>query len=160
LRTHSVYADAAADHRHEVVDAHWRPWLTDPAAMAALAERSGIETRAILALAPPGYRLARAKRCALDGRPFLHLVYSNGAQEFSAYLRPRDAQPLAGMASDASATASGATVYTGDFGAEHVGCVQTSSVTAMVVTDESAAAASDLARFAGAALASPPLRNF
>ncbi len=86
-----VYAAAAADHRSEVVDAHWRPWLTDPAAISALAERTGVAPSAVLALAPPGYHLARAKRCALDGRPFLHLVYSNGAQEFSAYLRPRDA---------------------------------------------------------------------
>jgi len=158
-QTHSVYADAATDHRHEVVDAHWRPWLTDTTAIAALAERSGVDSRAILALAPPGYRLARAKRCALAGRPFLHLVYSNGAEEFSAYLRPRDAQPLAELAGAASATASGVTVYTKDFGPEHVGCVQTGGVTAMIVTDESAAAASDLTRLAGVALASSP-RNF
>jgi anti-sigma factor RsiW len=153
---HGVYADAAADHRSEVVDAHWRPWLTDPVAISALAERTGVAPRAVLALAPPGYHLARAKRCALNGRPFLHLVYSNGAQEFSAYLRPRDEEVLPGLNGK---TKPGA-LYTTDFGAEHLGCVQTSGLTAMIVTDESAAAASDLARFASNALGSPPASNF
>lgn len=151
-----VYAAAAADHRSEVVDAHWRPWLTDPAAISALAERTGVAPSAVLALAPPGYHLARAKRCALDGRPFLHLVYSNGAQEFSAYLRPRDGDGLPGLT---NGTGPGA-LYTADFGSEHLGCVQTPGLTAMIVTDESAASASDLARFAGNALVSPSGSNF
>jgi anti-sigma factor RsiW len=150
-----VYADAAADHRSEVVDAHWRPWLTDPAAISALAERTGVAPSAVLTLAPPGYHLARAKRCALDGRPFLHLVYSNGAKEFSAYLRPRDGEALPGLVGEKLGA-----LYTTDFGAEHLGCVQTSGVTAMIVTDESASAASGLAHFAANALASQPASNF
>lgn len=153
FRPRSVYADAAADHRSEVVNAHRRTWITDPAAIAALAERNGVEPRAVLALAPPGYHLARAKLCPLDGRPFLHLVYSNGAGEFSAYLRPRDAQAPAGGA--VSRAESDRPVYISDFGAEHLGCVETPGLTAVIVTDESADAASSLAHFAGVALASP-----
>jgi hypothetical protein len=145
-RPRGVYADAAADHRSEIVERHWRPWLTDPAAIASLADRSGIEPRLVLAIAPPGYHLARAKRCALNHRAFLHLVYSDGAREFSAYLRPTDAQAPAELGQSV------ASPYMKDFGAEHTGCVETPRVTAVIVTDESADSTRELARFAGAAL--------
>ena len=37
-----VYADAATDHRMEVVEQQPRHWMTDPAAIAALGEKLGI----------------------------------------------------------------------------------------------------------------------
>ncbi len=91
-----VYADAATDHQLEVVEQQPRRWMTDPAAIAALAEKQGISDSVPLELAS-GYRLQRAKVCQLDGRPFLHLVYSDGTREFSLFLRRRDGEQLTGV---------------------------------------------------------------
>src|SRR5580693_2811893 len=81
----AMCADAARDHRVEVVEHQRRTWLTDAAAIEALASRRGLSAPA--AIAPMGYRLERGKLCRLGGRVFLHLVYSNGVREFSLYLR-------------------------------------------------------------------------
>ena len=43
----------------------------------------------VAGLAPQGYRLEHAKMCGLDGKPALHLVYTNGSQEFSVFVRAR-----------------------------------------------------------------------
>lgn len=82
-----LYADAALDHRLEVMEHQARRWRTDPVEIEKLAARYDLMNLA--ALAPEGYRLEHAKMCGLDGRPALHLVYTNGSREFSVYVRAR-----------------------------------------------------------------------
>jgi anti-sigma factor RsiW len=78
---------AARDHRMEVVDRQPRPWLTDRAAIEALAAKQALPVSVVSALTPAGYRLAHAKLCYLDGQWFLHLVYENALGNASVYLR-------------------------------------------------------------------------
>lgn len=144
-----VYADAARDHRIEIVQQQPRPWLTDPAQIAALAEQQGIAPSAVSALASGGYHLNRAKLCFLDHRIFLHLVFSDGVQEFSVYLRQRDAKALPGPVRE---IANGKPLCTSDLDNEHVASIETPYLTALVVTDRSSDAALNFARFASAVL--------
>ena len=149
-RVARVYADAAADHRMEVVEQQPRPaWIVDPNQIAALAQQHGIPGSKVLALASEGYHLARGRMCGIDNRPFLHLVYSNGAREFSLYLRLRDSERLPGTVRE---TASGKRLRTCDLGGEHIASFETSQVTALVVVDSSADDALRFARLAAAAL--------
>lgn len=82
-----VYADAALDHRLEVMEHQPRRWRTDPMEIGKLAAR--YELTDLAALAPEGYRLEHAKMCGLDGKPALHLVYTDGRREFSVFVRAR-----------------------------------------------------------------------
>lgn len=138
----AMCADAARDHRVEVVEHQRRDWLTDAAAIDALAVQRGLSALAAQAMAPAGYRLERGKLCRLGGRVFLHLVYSNGAREFSLYLR--DSLPSEAFLGTPRRGMSGLNL---DLGAEHVAQVPSMRFTAMVVTDESQDAARDIARF-------------
>jgi hypothetical protein len=151
LGTHvaRVYADAATDHRMEVVEQRPRHWSVDSADLAAMAGKEGVPMSAVLALTSGDYQLARAKICYLDKRLFLHLVFSDGKQEFSVYLRPRDANPLPGTPHE---LANGKPIHTSDLGNEHVASFETSQLTGMVVTDQSSAASLQFARFAAAVL--------
>ena len=148
-RVAPVYAAAALDHRLEVVQKTPRPWKVDLSEVAALAEKQGIPVSAPVALSSGPYRLERAKLCFLDGRIFLHLVYSDGTQEFSVYLRQRGAESLPGRARE---TDNGRVLRTSNPGAEHVASFQTDGLTVMVVTDQSSDAALHFARFAATAL--------
>jgi anti-sigma factor RsiW len=148
-RVAPVYAAAALDHRREVVQNEPRHWKVDPSAVAALAESQGIPVSAPAALSSGAYRLERAKLCFLDGRIFLHLVYSDGTQEFSVYLRQRGAESLPGRTRE---TDNGRVLHTSDSGSEHVASFQTDGLTVMVVTDQSADTALHFARFAAATL--------
>lgn len=90
LRTDSVsrlYADAALDHRLEVMEHQPRRWRSDPGEIEKLAAR--YELSNVGALAPAGYRLEHAKMCGIDGKPALHLVYTNGSREVSIFVRTR-----------------------------------------------------------------------
>jgi hypothetical protein len=138
----AMCADAARDHRVEVVEHQRRNWLTDAGAIDALAARRGLSAAAAETMAPVGYRLERGKLCRLGGRVFLHLVYSNGVREFSFYLR--DSAPTETF--PGTARAMGA--FNLNLGAEHVAQVPSLRFTALVVTDESQDAARDIARFA------------
>jgi anti-sigma factor RsiW len=82
-----LYADAALDHRLEVMEHQPRRWRSDPAELAKLEER--YEISSVNSLAPAGYHLEHAKMCGLAGQPALHLVYTNGVQEFSVFVRRR-----------------------------------------------------------------------
>jgi hypothetical protein len=130
-------SDAALDHRIEVVEHQSRTWQTGVATIDALSARQGFSMRAAQSIAPAGYHVARGKLCRLGGRVFLHLVYSDGLHEFSFFLRDR---------------AAGAALPATDLGAEHVAPVASARFTALVVTDESRAAALDIACFASARL--------
>jgi hypothetical protein len=143
-----VYADAATDHQLEVVQQRPRPWITDPAAIAALAEKQGISDSLPPELAL-GYHLARAKVCRLDGRLFLHLVYSDGTREFSLFLKRRDGQQLTGAI---RGFANGRFLRVSNTGSEHMASFETSHLMAMVATDQPANAALHLAKVVSAAL--------
>ena len=138
--------DAAADHREEVINASYRAWRTTVPEIQVLADRPGVT---VPLSAPPGYRLERGKLCRLEGHVYLHLVYTNGAQEFSLFLRQRGAELPPGPAKD---IANGRPLYTADRGHEHVAFLQTDRLTALIVTDQSSDAALQLARFAASTL--------
>jgi anti-sigma factor RsiW len=80
--------EAVKDHRREVVEKQLKKWRSDPAEIQTLAEKEGIQVKAI-PLVNAGYRLDRARRCRLDGNIFMHLVYKDGEREMSVFLRPR-----------------------------------------------------------------------
>ena len=128
------YADAAQDHRREVVEGQRRMWYTDRG-VEALARREGLAASAV-SMVPAGFRFERAKICRLNGIPFLHLVYSDGGERCSLYLRPRSGGEIRAT--------------TADFGAEHVAGFETGQVTAFCVGSKELAAA--LARSAAAYL--------
>jgi anti-sigma factor RsiW len=138
--------DAADDHRTEVVDSQHRAWRTTVPEIQVLADRPGVD---VPVAAPAGYHLDRGKLCRLEGKVYLHLVYSNGAQEFSLFLRHRGAELPPGTARE---TANGRPLYTADRGHEHVAFLQTDRLTAVIVTDQSSQAALALARFAASSL--------
>ena len=82
-----IYADAARDHRLEVVEHQPRGWRSGLADVNDLAGRFGLSGVDVRRLAPADYRLEHAKICRLDGEPALHLVYANSAREVSLYVR-------------------------------------------------------------------------
>jgi anti-sigma factor RsiW len=145
----SLYSDAARDHRSEVIFRQPRRWLVSEAAIEKLAEQRGVSPAAVASLAPTGYRPEHAKLCRLDGRIFLHLVYTDGTHEFSVFLRQRDSDAMPGKPLD---TVNGRQLYRADFGDEHLGCFETDRLSAMVVTNQPGQAALTLARRAAAAL--------
>ena len=82
-----VFADAARDHRVEVIERKTRRWRTESPDVEELAVNFGLTGDRATGLAPLGYRFARARTCGLEGRPALHLVYTDGVQEVSVYVR-------------------------------------------------------------------------
>lgn len=144
-----LYLDAATDHRLEVIEQQPRPWLNDPEQITALARQQGIAPSALHAIVSTGYRLVRAKLCYLDGRAFLHLVVSDGTGEASIYLHRREGKPLSGPVRE---IANGKRLCTSDLDQAHIASVETPALEAVVVTDQSADAALNLARFAAAVL--------
>ncbi|HZL56774.1 MAG TPA: hypothetical protein VFC21_06825 [Bryobacteraceae bacterium] len=81
-----VFAQAVGDHRAEVVEHRPRHWRSDPNEIQTLAARYGLSASTVGRMAPGGYRLEHAKTCGLDGKPVLHLVYTDGRHEFSVYV--------------------------------------------------------------------------
>jgi anti-sigma factor RsiW len=132
-RAARVYADAATDHQDEVVLHAHRTWLSQPSAIAALAQSRGVPKELPVLLTPPGYQLERAKLCKLDGQVYLHLVYAGQQGEFSAFVRPRDMQTLHGSVAE---TSSGKRIYESGRGPAHVAGMQSAHLTAFVVTDQ------------------------
>jgi hypothetical protein len=138
--TPPVYADAAEDHRREVIEQQARHWTFENTAMDAMARGQGVSPVGIHALETAGFRLQRLKLCRLNGSVYLHLVYSDGAQEFSLFLKHDDGESAA-EAADA-----------GHHGAEHLAAFRTSGLTAVVVSDQSGDKALRLAEIAARAL--------
>ncbi len=147
-RVARVYADAGRDHQLEVVEQQPRPWITDPEKIAALAEQQGIPGSVPLEL-DSSYHLERAKICRLDGRLFLHLVYSDGSREFSLFLRQRDGQHLTGAIRGFS---NGRLLRASSAGSENISSFESSHLMAMVATDQPADAALRFAKAASAVL--------
>lgn len=131
-------ADAARDHTREIVERQPRHWSSDPAGIQTLARRSGVRSEAVSKLAFPGYHLDRGKLCVLSGRVFLHLVYSNGAREFSLFL--------------ARGSYRSDKLYGRDFPGEYTASIGTDRLRAIVVTSQSNTAAMNLIRIAAGVL--------
>lgn len=79
---------AARDHWTEVVEHQPRHWRSGAAEIETLAAQNGLSSAQLTALAPVGYWLEHAKTCGLQGRRTLHLVFTNGAQQYSLYVLP------------------------------------------------------------------------
>jgi anti-sigma factor RsiW len=135
LRPERLYADAALDHRQEVIEHQPRRWRTDPAEIEKLAVRYQLTD--LSALAPAGYRLEHAKMCGIDGQPALHLVYTNGVQEFSVFVRQGGGvEPLSAHS----------------VGSEHLARFRTVRHEAVIVTNGSSGECLEFARVAAAVL--------
>jgi len=134
-----VYAAAVQDHQLEVIEHQPRPWLDDPDEIAQLAQRQGISLENISALAGQGYHLDRAKICLLSGEAFLHLVYSNGSLQFSVYLRHQSFGQLPGLA---RISRGGTGFYDCALDSGYVSSFQKINVAVVIVSNQSAAAAS------------------
>jgi hypothetical protein len=80
---------AAQDHEREIVKGDPRRWLSGVSEIQSLAEKQGVPSSAIAALATTGYRLERGRLCLLERQVFLHLVFTRDGREYSVYLRPR-----------------------------------------------------------------------
>ncbi len=138
-RSNPVALAAARDHRVEIVDRQPRKWLSDPAAIEALAATQGLPASAVSALTPAGYRLAQARLCYLDGRVFLHLVYRDSPGNVSVYLRRVDIPAESRIRLDS-------------FAAEHVAGFQHGRLVAVLVTNQPGDAISRLAQSAASSL--------
>ena len=90
----------------------------------------------VAALAPPGFRLEHAKMCGIDGKPALHLVYTDGRQEVSMFLR--------------ALSGSDKTLRTISLGSEHLAGFRTDRLEAVVVSSKTECL--EFARFAARAL--------
>jgi anti-sigma factor RsiW len=147
-RFEKVYADAAQDHRLEVVDHGLRRWTTDPTELAALEQRLGISWDVPHQLAG-GYHFEHGKICRLDGQLYLHLVYTDGTTEFSLFLRPRDGERLTGRISGAS---NGRLLRASSSGDEHLAAFATSHLIAVVAVDKPAGESVECARMASSSI--------
>ena len=127
-----TYIDAALDHRLEVMEDQPRRWRSDPAEIEKLGSRFVLPD--VGALAPAGYRLEHAKMCGIDGKPALHLVYSNGREELSFYIRAR--------------TGGDKALHAFTVGSEHLAAFQTDRLEAIVATGGSGGECLQFARFA------------
>ena len=126
------YADAARDHRAEVVDNQPRRWRSGEAEIDILAAQNGLSVAQVSALAPAGYSLEHAKTCGIGGQRMLHLVFTNGTRKYSIYVRPhRSAEE---------------TVRIVQRSPEQVAGFETGRFSALVVTSGDAAECEELAR--------------
>lgn len=123
--------DAASDHHREVVDRQKRTWRFDTGEIQTLAAQQGIDLPGLRKLESTGQHLERAKLCRLDGRVFLHLVYTDGVHETSVFLHRKEGSPKA--------------MRTADSGSQHVASLETSHLRAIVVAGDSIESARKLA---------------
>ena len=82
-----VLEAAARDHRVEVVQNKPRHWKMALQSMQPLLEQYHVGWSDVQALLPVGFVLEKAKECRIGGQPTLHLVFSDGKQALSVYVR-------------------------------------------------------------------------
>jgi anti-sigma factor RsiW len=140
VRVSRLYADAAVDHRREVVDHQPRMWITGREGIDSLVQRQGLPPSMLARLALDGYRLERGKLCRLAGLVYLHLVYSKGSSEVSVFLRLPGGDPVP------------KNLRSADEGQEHLASVKTDRLAAVVVTEQSTEAANQLAELVASRL--------
>lgn len=148
-RVPQVFADAADDHRDEIIAKQPRRWLSDRSAIEALAARQNVPMTAIDSLESQGYHLEKAKVCELDNQRYLHLVYSSNAQEYSVFLRRADGKSVG---SHPKEVVNGRPIYESDRGNLHVASFQAPAINGLVVADSTAEAAIRAAEIASRGL--------
>jgi anti-sigma factor RsiW len=131
-------ADAARDHRTEVMEHRPRHWRSESAEIDALAARYGLSGDRVARVVPANYRLEQAKTCGIGGHPAMHLVYSDHGRESSVYLWE-------------SQSPGGGTVAM-DEGLEHLAAFHRGRFSGIVVTLSTTSECARLARFAAASL--------
>jgi len=125
-------ADAARDHRLEVVEHQPRRWRTELTAIEEIANRFDLSGKSIQAMTPDGYKFEHAKICGLGGVAALHIVYADGARQVSVYVRKSAAEQSA--------------FHSIMDGPESVASASAGKWTALAVTDGSPADCERLAR--------------
>ena len=133
-RTPQWYAEAALDHRKEVIEGQPRRWRSSPDELARLAAQNGLQLQQTTAMAAVGYRLERAKICGIGDRRILHLVFSSGTRRYSVFVSPQ----LGRLE----------TARTGRQGDERIAGFETGHFRGLVVSEGSAAECAELARAA------------
>jgi anti-sigma factor RsiW len=147
-RFSKVYADAAEDHQSEVIEHSPRRWYVEPDQIVKFEQYLGISLNVPQELAG-GYRLERGKICQLDGKLYLHLVYTDGTREFSLFLRPRDGERLTGTV---RGIANGRLLHASVSGDERLSSFATSHLIAIVATNQDVATSISDARQASNAI--------
>jgi len=84
------YEQASLDHVGEVVRAQHVEWRTQSSSIGQLVSQCMKTPPQLQQLAIPGYQLLRGKECGIAKRPYIHLVYGNGAQQISMYILEGD----------------------------------------------------------------------
>ncbi|HVW85584.1 MAG TPA: zf-HC2 domain-containing protein [Bryobacteraceae bacterium] len=135
--TPKLYAEAARDHRVEVVERQPRHWRAGDAELQTVTSPYGLSLAEARRIAPAGYRLERARICGLNGKRVLHLVYTDDATELSVYVPGRDTKISGGQAA---------------IGAERVTAFRAHRVAGLVVAEASAADCDRMVRSIEAAL--------
>jgi len=125
------YADAALDHRTEVIEGQPRHWRSSDVEIAEVSAKAGLQLAQVTALGAAGYRLERAKICGIGGRRMLHLVFSNGTRTYSLFV--------------SSQLGPAETVRVVQRGAEQVAGFETGRFRGLVVSEGSAAECAELA---------------
>jgi hypothetical protein len=86
----AICADAIVDHRVEVVENAPRKWSSDLPRIVSVSQKIiGAEINPEQ-LAPSGYHFERARICSLQDKRYVHIVFSNGSQQVSMFVRTRD----------------------------------------------------------------------
>ncbi len=132
LTSGTVYASAVDDHVEEVVQgARIEGWREAATGMEAFVREQLGDTDIIDGLAPPDYRLRRARICGLLDKQYVHLVYKNEAREISFYVRRNDAE-LPGAPLE---TVNGCALHAASVAGFEVAGFQSRRYTILVVSD-------------------------
>lgn len=142
-----VYQDAADDYRREVLGHEQVPWVLGETKLSGLAELEGVPVDTARALVGVGYHMEKGRVCRLDGRAFLHLVYTDGTHEYSVFLRRFETEPLPGASQGA---VNGKTLYEAKIGGQELASFRSGAFTVLVVAPDQTALA--LARSAAVVL--------
>jgi anti-sigma factor RsiW len=86
--------DAVDDHQEEVINKAPRKWRSDDKDVQALAQKMVGDPQIAQRVTPPGYYLVGARICVLHGKRYMHLDYSDGANQVSLFLRHRENQAV------------------------------------------------------------------
>jgi anti-sigma factor RsiW len=86
----AICADAIVDHRVEVTENAPRKWTADLARIASISQKVIGAQINPEQFTPAGYHFERARICALQNKRYVHMIFSNGNQEISMFVRARD----------------------------------------------------------------------
>ncbi len=128
----TLFADAADDHSDEVIRKLPRRWVYRPSEIADLVQRRIGDERLVTSLAPAGYHIDRATVCNLLDRNYVHLVYTDGQNEVTIFVRRNDGEAMTGSP---VARVDGKAIYAGSEANIQVSGFLASGLTVLVVDD-------------------------